>query len=67
MALDEVFKKYDYIHATEETKDELTEILVDKRSDFEDAGTLKNLQKSLSVLKEKNMCERIPRNRFTWL
>ncbi|XP_069138539.1 uncharacterized protein [Argopecten irradians] len=53
MALDEVFKKYDYIHATEETKDELTEILVDKRSDFEDAGTLKNLQKSLSVLKEK--------------
>ncbi|XP_033750085.1 uncharacterized protein LOC117334516 [Pecten maximus] len=53
MDLEQVFKKYDYVHGTEDTENALQEILEDKRGDFEDAGNLKNLQKCVSVLQEK--------------
>ncbi|XP_021368570.1 uncharacterized protein LOC110460155 [Mizuhopecten yessoensis] len=63
MALEEVFRKYDYVHGTEETDDALQETLVQQRGDFEDAGNVQNLQKCMSVLQEKICVKGFPAKR----
>ncbi|XP_021368559.1 uncharacterized protein LOC110460146 [Mizuhopecten yessoensis] len=53
MELEKVLKKYDYVHATEDTEEALIDILFRNRSDFEDAGNLQNIRKCVAVLQEK--------------
>ncbi|XP_069138538.1 uncharacterized protein [Argopecten irradians] len=60
MELETVFKKFDFVHATEDKENELLELLHRNKRDFEDAGNSKNIPESVLALQQKICVKGLP-------